>query len=569
MSADFIDLAISVRLADVERDASGRPQWVEGSDEELVRVGGRWDRKKKRWDTTKPAKRCLVLRFHRGQEESIRWLVDWLRRFAKNDWKGTKRNWSAILIGGRRSGKTHVCCAMLVIFAVLNPRARIWAISPTLETGDELDQNFRAMLPRSWYVRRQAKTGRSTTYTLTNKSRILLKSAVKPTRLKAGRVDLALLNEAQDLSVKAYEKLRAAIADRGGLVLLAANPPETPAGRWVETNYVKAKKGEIDSVAFQLDPRRNPWINFAALEAMGGEIDEKTFQRDVLGLFPPIGDVVFHSWDDFESWKDPTADLVDITAMMTRQLLGRAAGDIVGMDFQKMPAMVGAVLRFYRDPKDPEGTPLLWVVDEAFAEDSDEDGLLDILEAIPRYEIGDGPPDKRVRERGPLRTYRGWTVPEDSPSSPRHAVVVMDASGFFQDGAHTKGRTSELYLKKRDWRFLFRPQPPRLEDGTPVLDNPAIVERMKLGNALLKANSGRRRLFVARHCKRIAEALREYANDKHGFPDRHSIHAHPVDAVTYPAFRFFGRPKAKSNAKKQYRSVGQRFDRREMFAGVY
>lgn len=557
----YVDLRIKVIVADVDVGDDGQKRWKPGTDEVLETVGGRWDRKKKRWSTIAP-ERCKVLelRFHRGQEDAIRWLVDWLQRYATNNWKGTTRAWSALLIGGRRSGKTHVCCALMIIFGVLYPRARLWALSPTLETGDELDQNFKAMLPKGWYERQEAKTGRSTTYVFANGTRLLLKSAIKPQRLKAGRVDIALLNEAQELSEKAFGKLRAAIADRGGIVLIAANPPEEKVGKWVERLYVRAKKGEVAAVVFQLDPRRNPWIVFEALAAMAGETDDKTFERDVLGLFPPIGDVVFHAWDDFENWKDPPSNLIDITAELTARLLGRGAGDVVGQDFQKMPAMIGIVFRVYRDPDDPAGVPLLWVVDEAIADKADEDELLDLLESIPRYELGDAEPAKRPARRG----YRGW--PESGDKTPSHAAVVMDASGFYQAGDHAKGRTSEMYLRRRRWAQLYRPQP-NLEDGTPVLTNPLVMERMKLGNSLLKAHSGRRRLFVAKHCKRTAEAMREYENNKYGEADRRSKFAHIVDGVTYVAYRLCGRPKV-ADAKGEYRSVGPSRDRRADYPRV-
>ncbi len=493
------------------------------------------------------------MRFHRGQEPAARWFVGWLERFVRNDWTNYKRAWSALLIGGRRSGKTHIACAAMVIFAVLNPGALLWAISPTLETGDELDQGFRSLLPRGWYTRRQAKTGRSTTFRLANGSRILLKSAVKPQRLKAGRVDLALLNEAQELQQLAYIKLRAAIADRGGIVLLTANPPDTPGGRWVEEHYLSARAGQIEAEVFELDPRANPWINYAALASIGAEIDVKTFERDVLGLFAPIGDVVFHAWDPRENWINPPPDLVDCTAELTRRELGRAAGYVVGQDYQRTPAMVGIVMQMFRDPADPSGEVLLWVVDEAVVDDSNEDELLDVLESTPRWRPGDGAP----ATRGATHGYRGAAEPTDVKDRPVHCTVIADASGFFQDGAHNQGKTSDRWLAARGWTNMHRPQ----KDSD---KNPAILERMKAGNARLKSADGKRRLFVARHCVRTAEALRLYEL-KNGFPNRRSQYAHIADAVTYVVYRFFGRPKVKAG-KQEYRGLDPH-DRSEVMKG--
>lgn len=532
-SGRFVDLAISVRVADVARDARGRTDFDPKTDVELLKIGGRWDRRRKRW-AQGAAGKLLVLRFHRGQEAAARWFCDWLRRFVANDWTSYRRAWSVLLIGGRRSGKTHLACAALVLFATLNPKALIWAISPTLETGDELDENLKSLLPRGWYVRKQAKTGRSTTFRLANGSRILLKSAVKPQRLKAGRVDLVLLNEAQELSQLAYVKVRAPIADRGGLVLVTANPPDTPAGRWVEDFYLAAKSGSVDAEVFELDPEKNPLINYDALVSIAKEVDEKTYARDVLGLFPPIGDIVFHAWSDRESVREVPTGWVDCTASFTKRTLGREAAFVVGIDLQQTPHMAAAVCKFFHDPTDPVEDPIPVVVDEVVVEDADEDDLIDGLEAAG---------------------YAGRIDPDDETSAARLCAVVMDASAWWQDGAHQKGKTSDRAFKARGWTLLYKPQ----KDSD---RNPDIVERVKCTNARLKNQQGRRRMFVHPRCERIVRAMRNWEN-RNGAPYRKSDFAHLCDAVSYVIYRFFGRPKVKKS-KTTYTPLNL-FPRSEMF----
>ncbi len=558
----YLDLAISLRVADVEKDENGRPRWKDGTDEQILKVGGRWDRRRKRWGRGKAgkARKMLVLRFHRGQEDAARWFADWLRRFVKNDWRDYRRAWSVLLIGGRRSGKTHIACAAMVVFAVLNPRALLWAISPTLETGDELDENFRAVLPRGWYIRKQAKTGRSTTYRLANGSRILLKSGVKPQRLKAGRIDMCLLNEAQELSQLAYTKVRAPIADRGGVVLMTANPPDAPIGRWVEDHYNGVRAGRIDGVAFEFDPLRNPWINYEALASIGNEIDAKSFERDVLGLFPPIGDIVMHGWSDRDSIREPTPNLVDVTAELCRAKLGRAAGYLVGMDFQKTPHMAAVVYKLFRDPTDVSAVEevIAWIVDECIVEDADEHDLLDALEETPRWQMGDRKPETRPADR---EGYRGWIEHgTDDPEAPVHCAVVMDASAWWQDGAHSKGRRSDRELAARRWTHCHRPRPEKGRDGLPMRNNPDVSERVKLANARLKVQNGKRRLFSCAHNETTNRAMRSWENSKSsGQPNRSSDYAHPIDAATYPIYRFFAVPKTKS-PRGEYRGAS-RFDR--------
>ena len=543
-------------VADVERDDRGVPRFKPGTDAEIARVGGRWDRRSKRW-SPRVAGHLLEIRFHRGQEAAARWFVDWLGRWVRNDWRDYKRAWSVLLIGGRGSGKTHVVCAAMVIFAIVSPKSLQWGVSPTLETGDELDENFRQMIPRGWYTRRQAKTGRATTFRFANGSRILLKSGVKPQRLKAGRQDIVFLNEAQELSKVAYVKVRARIGDRGGIVIMAANPPDTPLGRWVEEHFTGVRAGRIDGEAFELDPRDNPFMNYDALASMSTEVDEKTFQRDVLGLFPPIGDIVMHAWDPHESVRVIPDRFVDVTAELTRLKLGHAAGYVPGMDFQLSPHMAATIHKFFRDPDGDPTDIYEWIVDEVAVEDADEHMLLDKLEAIPRWLRGDGAPETRDpgRETG---GYRGWREADDDAFSPVHCAVVMDASAWWQDGAHVKNRQSNKIMASRRWSHCFRPRfekDPRT--GEFLRNNPEITERVKLTNGRLKSHSGRRRLFALPHCTDTARAMRMWPN-KNGIPDRKSEFAHLCDTVSYPVYRFFGKPKIKG--RSEYRG-GERFDR--------
>jgi len=543
----FVDLCISLRVADVVEEG-GKKRWDTATETELIRVGGRWDRARKRWDGH--ARKARVIRVHRGQERAARWLADWFRRRASGDWSGFRRVWSALFLGGRRGGKSHLACVALVMFCVLQPRARVWAVSPTQEETDELEQAIRDLLPRRWYRFRGSGAGKVVTFKLPHGGRIQCLSGHKPRALKRGRVDFCLYNEGQNMARAGYVQLRGAVADRGGLVLIAANPPDSAIGRWIEEHYERAQAGKIACEVFDFDPSKNPWIEYAVLESLRDEVDELTFRREVLGHFVPIGDVVFHAWLDSETWRDPTADLVDVTVDFTRRHLGRAFGYIVGADFQKTPHMAAAVIKAFADPALPEAEPTLWIVDEVVVENADEDDLVDALEAQRRWT-----PQGRIEEG-----YRGWALPDDDdPEQPVHCCVIADASGWFQDGAHTKGRTSDQALRARRWTWLYKPQ----ADSD---RNPDVVERCKVTNARLKSAAGRRRLFVARHCLRVAEAMRRWEN-RNGVPYRRSDYAHVCDATTYPVYRFFGRPKVRNVKFGDYRGV-RRITRREQFRGT-
>lgn len=544
----YTDLCVSLRLADVEELPDGSKRWREGSDEELLRVGGRWDRRRKKW--AGEASRAVVLRVHRGQEAAARWLARWFRCRITGRWEDFRRVWSLLLLGGRRGGKSHLACVALVLYAVAFPKSLVWAISPTQEETDELEGAIRSMLPRHWYAYRGGGAGKSVSFKLQTGARLLMLSGHKPRALKRGRVDFALYNEAENQHRSGYVQLRGAAADRGGLVILAANPPDSPIGRWVEEHYEQTKAGKIESECFELTYRDNPWITEQSLESLKHEVDEVTYAREVEGRMMPIGDVVFHAWSDRESWQDPDPTWVDITAEFTRKHFGSPFGYVVMMDFQLTPAMVATVAKIFRDPAaEDESREIMCIVDEVIVEKGDESDLVDGLEATGRWT-----PAGRLNDD----CYRGWRDTEDDRDRPVHCVVVMDASGFFQSGDHTKGKKSSLELKARDWVHLYPPQ----KDSD---RNPDINERCKTTNSRLKAKSGRRSLRVARHCIHTAKAMKLWEN-RNGLPYRRSPYAHLCDTVSYGVYRFWGRPKVK-RPKAEYRSV-RRFNRRAQMRGV-
>lgn len=530
-STRFQDLAISLRLCEVD---PATKRWRPETDEILIEVGGLWDRRLKRW--AGEARKVRVVRVHKGQEDPARYLASWFQRRAQGSrgpqWDDFRRVWSLMFVGGRRGGKTHLACVALAMFVTMVPGCRVWAVSPTQEETDELEQAVRSLVPRRWYRYRGGGAGKPVQFRFPHGGRLFCLSGNKPRALKRGRVDLCLYNEAQNMHKAGWIQVRGAIADNGGLVILACNPPDAEIGRWIEEVYEEARAGKNSVEPFFIDPSANPFIEHKALRDMEADInDEMVYRREVLGEFVPIGTIVFHAWSDVATVRDPPAHFVDVTQAFTQKHLGRPYAYIVGMDFQKTPHMAAVVGKVFIDPAEPD-EPLFWLVDEAIVEDADENDLLDALESLPRW--------KHNEPRDPDDCYTPAPRTDDEKWNPVHCAVVMDASAWFQDGAHAKARTSEKWLRARGWIHLFYPQPP-LPDGTPVRKNPDIVERCKAGNARLKAANGRRRMFSCRHLLHVNRSMRSW-EIRNLVPYRQSPFAHVCDAVTYPVFRFWGRP---------------------------
>ncbi len=551
-----VDLCISLRVCDVDTTGT-KPRYRPETDEELLEIGGTWNRRDRQWEEYESAT-LHIARVPRGgeQEPAARWFAEWMRRAAIGQrgahWDDFARAWTLLLEGGRRGGKSWLSCFACVAFAVTVPNALVWAVSPTQDETDELEQAIRALMPGDWFTFRGGGAGRPLQFKLANGSRILCLSGHKPRSLKRGRVDLALYNEGQNMYRAGWIQLRGAVADTGGLVIIAANPPDSEIGRWIEDVHEKARAKKIKAEVFKMTAATNPFVEVKSLEDMAEEVDDLTYRREVLGEFVPIGDVVMHAWSDSESVKDPPEHYIDVTARETKRELGRAAGYVVGMDFQKTPHMCASIFKLFTDPTSDDPSEVVPVcVDEIVVDDANEDDLVNGLEAMPRY--------KHNEPRDPDDCYHGKEIGAYDPEQPQHCAVVMDASGFWQDGAHSKTKHSDQRLRERGWVYLYKPQ--RDSDR-----NPDVVERFKTANARLKAaderdasgtviKPGRRRFFVASHCVRVSRAMRSFPNLKSGAPSPSSEFRHVVDATTYPVYRFFARPKPKRSG--EYTGLGR------------
>lgn len=530
-----VPLCVSWRVCDVVRDATGQPRWSDVGEDEILRVGGTWDRADRAWCEGETSQ-GIVLRVVRGggQERAARWFARWFAAHLTGNWEGFARAWSAMLLGGRRSGKTHVAVMALVTYWVACPGAIVWGVSPTQTETAELERAIRSMVPADWFRYRGGGAGRDVTFTSQHGAELLLLSGHNHESLRRGRVDFALYNEGQLMSQAGYLQIRSPIADVGGLVVIACNPPSSPIGRWIEEHADGIDNGRIEGVRFALNPEENPWIEPGAMSSLESEVDEDTYARDVRGELRPVGDLVMHAWSDRESRRAVPDGLIDVTESETRRVLEVGRPWLVGMDFQSLPHMAAVVYKLFRDPEHPNDV-IAWGVGEVVVPEADEEELVAAIEHADRWTPAG------------YQRHAGYTGDE--------CAVVMDASGWFQDGEHTKGRTSDLRLRQLGWRALFMPQ----KDSK---RNPDIVERVKVANARLKTQDGRRHLFFTPECVEVARAFRRWEN-RQGVPHRRSPFAHVADAATYPLYRFWGRPAAR-RAAVAYRSVERRNRRDEV-----
>jgi hypothetical protein len=486
-------------------------------------VGGRWDTLERRY--VDGAERTMVLTFHSGQVDTMEAWFRWLRGYVTGDWTSWTthhgpRPYSFWCVGGRRRGKTYVGVACVLLFAVALAGCFPWIVSEVEDDfleNEEIPRYWRRFLPSEFYD----WDDRELAITLVNGSRVELRSANNPQKLKLGEASYVFYNEAQKRGQTAYNNLRGAIADTGSIVYVACNPPQLAAGYWTQDMVEKLRRGEVDGYCKEFH-EGNPHVHEASLDAMKKEMSSRDYAIEREGRFMARTDIVLHEFEGGERGNvRPIPNLGEITdAFLRRKLPGKPISErpgqhvpwdaVIGVDFQLSPHMAACVERYYVDPDDDQDA-CSWTVDEAVIEAGDEYDLIDALESMG---------------------YRG-----------HNCAVVADASGDWQQADRKRGkmngRGSWDIFRERGWQNLFRPSPWSNA-------NPLILERVAVANARLRSHDQHQHAFVAPHCLLTMEALAKWPNGREGFPSRRSIYSHIGDAWTYPKYRLWPRKLKKS-----------------------
>jgi hypothetical protein len=481
--------------------------------EVLFSGGGRWDREAKEYVGDATDSRTVTLQ--PAQLPAARWFALWLRAHRAGrgeDVKGPDGDpcYTLLLLGGRRGGKSDLAVKAVIAYAVSIARSICWIVVAEEDDAPELERVIREQVPSAWY----RHVGAS--FHFMNGSEIEVLSSYDPDDTKRGRCDVALVNEAQKQKKKVYDNLAGAAVDHGGLVILAANPPDTADGEWVAEIVERSRAGKTDEMVFDIDARANPHVKQTALRALRKRMDERTYAREVEGRILPRTDVVFYAFSPSERDGNvrPTGrgergeQLIEVTSYFLGRMFGAPAARLHGIDFGKDQHMAAATLRFFENPRDPAGPPFVWWDDGFTLEQGNEEDLVNALER------------------------RGYTG-ED--------ICVIDASGEWQDTERTKGRASADMMRKRGWRRLFLPD-------SRSKRNPPIEERLAVTNGLFKDVNGERNGFVNPKAIELVRMFRLWPT-KFGQPAKSSPYIHIGDAATYPPYRLFPRRAPSTSAR--------------------
>jgi len=466
--------------------------------ETLLWAGGRWDQIDRRFTAQEPES-GQIIDLVESQVPFTRWFDGWLHDYRE----GLRREISLVLNeGGRRGGKSFGSLACQVAALVDVPSSGGsstigWTISESFKKRDELEQWIAERIPKQWYQHWRAPEFR---YEFVHGSILRNLSAQDPEDMRQGRADLLLYNEPQQMQATAVVNGMFGTADRGGLTILAANPPRLQRGEWANTLRDAILNGDVEGAkCFTFYAKDNPAVDQPARARVGkiaAIIDPRSVQADDEGLWAPVGDRAYPKWSKKLVEKVPTVGVRDITAEVLKRLTFVPYDFLGGADFQGRPHQAGGVLRVF------EGIdgPIIWLVDEIIVEGTE------LHLSDHAYE-------------------RGYT--------PETLLWVPDASGSFQDAKHSGQTTSFDILRSQRWN-VQAPTEIKRPDRSKHPKNPDVDQRLGVMFRLME----QRRFRIDPSCKWAIESFRECPLGANRFGKRRPFgkHAHITDAVGYPCY---------------------------------
>lgn len=480
--------------------------------EVIVSAGGCWDCQCKTWRLDKngermPASRPVVVDLMESQIETARWAKE---RIAAFRLRRPHPQAVAELFSDRRAGKTFLGVLIVLLVAIDCPAVDgelplvAWLVSVSHQAREELDRIIQAILPPDYYVFRELP---KRMFRLANGSTILHKTTDDVESLRAGYVDVALLNESANMPFDAYRLVLRATQDRNGFLCLTTNTPKRSRGSWVtrvaDGAAADIRDGREPAVkVLRPDPKKNAAVSQGAkgtidralrygLEDENESLDEGLIlESDAKCYSPP--------WDDAQHLRPlPQVGLVDVTGEITKRLHGRAYNYIIGADWQQQSASVA--FKVFASGGDLANFTLYAVRDWFLSSGGDEDDVLDAIEAS------------------------GLTAQE--------CLTVGDASGAFQRGDHGYGPVSFVTLRRRGWEVV--PPAEKKTATARFAKNPPVEACVGRFRELIQ--NGRFYVVTGEATTAVAKALRkcDATIDRYGNLRPKGIHAHLTDCCRY------------------------------------
>jgi phage terminase large subunit len=198
-----------------------------------------------------------------------------------------------LLCSGRRFGKTYLCIARLINWAVIKPGSLNWYVTANYRMAKQIAwRQLKEMVPQAICVKRNES---DLSLELTNGSIIALRGAENPDALRGVSLSSLVVDEAAYVKQEAWEMvLRPALSDQGGPAWFIT----TPAGlNWFHDLWEQAQE-QRDWTTFSFTTIEGGNVPAEEIEAAKRTLDERTFKQEYLASFETLSGRVFPDFDN-------------------------------------------------------------------------------------------------------------------------------------------------------------------------------------------------------------------------------------------------------------------------------
>ncbi len=198
-----------------------------------------------------------------------------------------------LLCSGRRFGKTYLCIARLVAWAIEHPGSLNWYVTQNYKSAKQIAwRQLRLMIPVEMFAK---KNEAELSVELANGSIIALKGAENADSLRGVSLSSLIVDEAAYVKQEAWEMvLRPALSDQGGPAWFIT----TPAGlNWFHDLWEQAQEQD-DWTAFSFTTIQGGNVPAEEVAAARRTLDERTFRQEYLASFETLTGRVYPDFSD-------------------------------------------------------------------------------------------------------------------------------------------------------------------------------------------------------------------------------------------------------------------------------
>lgn len=233
-----------------------------------------------------------------------------------------------LLCSGRRFGKTYLCIARLIAWAVSKPGSLNWYVTANYRMAKQIAwRQLKTMVPADICIKRNES---ELSVELSNGSIIALKGAENADSLRGVSLSTLVIDEAAYVKQDAWEMvLRPALSDQGGPAWFIT----TPAGlNWFHDLWEQAQdEGDWETYSYTTVQGGN--VPPDEIEAARRTLDERTFRQEYLASFETLSGRVYPDFSDdnvTDNAKDTGGEIywgTDFNVSVMAGVLGSRVGD--------------------------------------------------------------------------------------------------------------------------------------------------------------------------------------------------------------------------------------------------